>query len=94
MASLAPSFFVHTGDIVYYDELAKNVALARYHWQRTYSLPNNVAFHRHVASYFIKDDHDTWRNDCWPTMKNDRMLDFTFAQGQAVFPGQDMGAQT
>jgi alkaline phosphatase D len=95
MAALAPSFFVHTGDIVYYDRLAKNLALARYHWQRTYSLPTNVAFHRRVASYFIKDDHDTWQNDCWPTMKSDMMLDFTFAQGQAVFREQvPMGPST
>ena len=60
MLKLEPSFFVHTGDIVYYDNLAKNIGLARYHWRRTYSLPSNVEFHRQVASYFIKDDHDTW----------------------------------
>ena len=92
---LDPSFFVHTGDIVYYDRLAKNVALARYHWQRTYSLPTNVEFHRQVGSYFIKDDHDTWQNDCWPTMKNDKMFQFTFSQGLAVFPEQvPMGKRT
>ena len=85
---LQPSFFVHTGDIVYYDRLAKDISLARYHWQRTYSLPTNVAFHRQVGSYFIKDDHDTWQNDCWPTMTNDKMCTFTFAQGLAVFREQ------
>jgi len=88
MLKLDPSFFVHTGDIVYYDKLAKTLELARYHWQRTYSLPNNVRFHRRVGSYFIKDDHDTWQNDCWPTMQNDRMFQFTFAQGAAVFKQQ------
>ncbi len=89
MLKLDPSFFVHTGDIVYYDRLAKTVPLARYHWQRTYSRPTNVAFHRQVASYFIKDDHDAWLNDCWPTM-DDRgfMGDFTFRQGLAVFREQ------
>jgi alkaline phosphatase D len=50
-----------------------------------YSLPTNVRFHNEVASYFIKDDHDTWRNDCWPTMGGGYMGDFTFEQGQAIF---------
>ena len=45
-----PDFFVHTGDIVYYDRLAKTLELARWHWQRMYSLPTNVEFHRRVAS--------------------------------------------
>ncbi len=95
MLKLAPDFFVHTGDIVYYDKLAKSLALARYHWQRTYSLPTNVPFHRQVPSYFIKDDHDTWQNDCWPTMKRDNMGTFTFAQGLAVFLEQvPMGPRT
>ena len=88
MLKLDPDFFVHTGDVVYYDKLAKSLALARYHWQRTYSLPTNVAFHRQVASYFIKDDHDTWQNDCWPTDKRQNMGTFTFVQGLGVFREQ------
>lgn len=92
---LDPDFFVHTGDIIYYDELAKTIDLARYHWQRTYSWPTNVEFHRNVASYFIKDDHDTWRDDCWPTMRSPYMGQFTFRQGQAVFREQvPMGDST
>ncbi len=95
MLALDPSFFVHTGDIVYYDRLAKTAALANYHWQRTYGLPTNVTFHNRVASYFIKDDHDSWQNDCWPTMKNQKMFQFTFAQGLAIFPKQvPMGRST
>jgi alkaline phosphatase D len=95
MQKLDPDFFVHTGDIIYYDELAKSVDLARYHWQRMYSWPTNVVFHRGVSSYFIKDDHDTWRNDCWPTMQSPFMGDFTFRQGQAVFREQvPMGERT
>ena len=85
MLKLEPSFFVHTGDIVYYDLLAKTPELARYHWQRTYSLPTNVQFHRHVGTYFEKDDHDTWVDDCWPTMRSPFMGEFTFAQGQEIF---------
>ena len=88
MRKLDPDFFVHTGDIVYYDQLGKTRALARYHWQRTYSLPTNVDFHKHVSSYFIKDDHDTWQNDCWPSMKNGKMFQFTFQQGLALFREQ------
>ncbi|MBD3266224.1 alkaline phosphatase [bacterium] len=95
MLNLDPHFFVHTGDIVYYDRLAKNRDLAWYHWQRTYSLPTNVNFHRQVASYFIKDDHDTWVNDCWPAMETPYMGDFTFAQGVKIFTEQvPMGEKT
>ncbi|MEX0585394.1 MAG: alkaline phosphatase D family protein, partial [Pirellulales bacterium] len=95
IGKLDPDFFVHTGDIIYYDALAKNVDLARYHWQRTYSWPTNVAFHRLVPTYFIKDDHDTWRDDCWPGMPSPYMGDFTFRQGQAVFLEQvPMGEST
>jgi len=85
MAGLDPNFFVHTGDIVYYDQLAKNVDLARYHWHRMFGWPSAVAFHNRVASFFIKDDHDTWVNDCWPTMQTPTMHEFTFRQGQQIF---------
>jgi alkaline phosphatase D len=88
MLDLEPSFFVHTGDIVYYDRRAKNVELARYHWQHAYSQPTAVEFHRQVASYFMKDDHDLWQDDCWPGMEADNMFDFTLEQGLALFPEQ------
>jgi len=95
MLKIDPSFFVHTGDIVYYDKLAKTLPLARWHWARMYSLPTNVEFHRQVASYFIKDDHDTWMNDCWPDKETKFMGDFTFEQGKAVFLEQvPMGQRT
>jgi alkaline phosphatase D len=85
MLKLDPDFFVHTGDMVYYDALAKTPALARWHWARTYSLPTNIEFHRQVASYFIKDDHDTYMNDCWPGMKRSFMGTMTFKKGQEIF---------
>jgi alkaline phosphatase D len=95
MLKLDPSFFVHTGDILYYDRLAKTPALARWHWDRMYSLPTNVDFHRQVSSYFIKDDHDTWMNDCWPTRETKFMGEFTFAQGVEIFPQEvPMGEKT
>ena len=85
MLKLNPDFFVHTGDIIYYDQKAKTPALARWHWDQMYSLPSNIEFHRQVASYFIKDDHDTWMNDAYPTMKTRFMGEFTFKQGQEIF---------
>jgi len=95
MLDMTPDFFIHTGDILYYDELAKTDALARWHWQRMYSLATNVQFHRWVASYFIKDDHDTWRNDCWPSMYSPYMGKFTFEQGLDIFREQvPMGEKT
>jgi alkaline phosphatase D len=95
MQGLNPDFFVHTGDILYYDSWAKNAALARWMWQQVYGMPTNVRFHRAVASYFIKDDHETWMDDCYPTKKTAFMGDFTFAQGQAIFLEQvGMGEKT
>lgn len=85
IVELDPSFFVHTGDIVYYDHWAKSIELARWGWARMYSLPTNLTFHRQVPSYFMKDDHDTWFNDSWPTLDIRLMGDFTFEQGQTVF---------
>ena len=95
MGKLRPDFFIHTGDIVYYDYWAKSESLARWGWARMYSLPTNVIFHRQVASYFIKDDHDTWMDDCWPGMQTKFMGEFTFEQGQQIFREQvPMGEKT
>ncbi|MCX7016678.1 MAG: alkaline phosphatase D family protein [Candidatus Sumerlaeota bacterium] len=88
MLSLKPSFFVHTGDILYYDSTrprATSAEIARYKWQQIYGLPRQIEFHRFVPSYFEKDDHDTWQNDCWPTLQNTKMGTFTFKQGQQIF---------
>ena len=82
---LDPEFFVHTGDIVYYDGMAKTADLARWHWDRMYSYPHNIEFHRQIPSYFIKDDHDTWMNDAWPGMETKFMGDFTYEQGTQIF---------
>ncbi len=88
MLALRPDFMVNTGDAVYYDHgpvHAVNVDLARYHWARMYGFPTLRDFHRQVASFFMKDDHDTLTNDSHP---EDRSADFTFAQGLAVFREQ------
>ena len=90
-----PDFFVHTGDIVYYDQQAKNLDLARWHWQRMYSFPTLMEFHKLVPGYFMKDDHDTWMNDCYPELKTRFMGDFTFKDGQQLFLDQvPMGEKT
>lgn len=88
MLALRPDFFVNTGDAVYYDHgpvHALTVDLARYHWARMYGFPTLRDFHRQVASFFMKDDHDTLTNDSHP---EDRTGDFTFADGLRVFREQ------
>lgn len=82
---LDPEFFIHTGDIVYYDGMAKTTDLARWHWDRMYSYPNNIEFHRQITSYFIKDDHDTWMDDAYPGMQTKFMGEFTYEQGTKIF---------
>ena len=95
MQELGVDFFVHTGDIEYYDKaepFADNVELARFKWNRLYAMPFQRAFHNHTASYFMKDDHDTLKNDCWP---GQTYGDLTWEQGLALFPEQvPMGKKT
>ena len=91
---LRPDFFVHTGDIVYYDRrpFVKNLIEARQLWNQTYSYRFVRDFHRNTTSYFEKDDHDTCFDDCVPGTKYN---DLTFEQGQAIFLEQvPMGEKT
>jgi len=95
MRKLGPDFLVHTGDIEYYDRpfpYAKNQELARFKWNRIYSMPFQRAFHKVTTSYFIKDDHDTLKDDCWP---GQTYGDLTWAQGLAIFREEvPMGEKT
>ena len=95
MQNLNPSFFVHTGDIEYFDKplpYALNVELARFKWNRIYSMPFQREFHNNVASYFIKDDHETLKDDCWP---GQTYGDLTFDDGLKIFKEQvPMGEKT
>src|SRR5690606_17889246 len=95
MQKLDPDFLVHTGDIEYYDKpfpYATTVPSARFKWNRIYAMPFQRNFHRRVASYFMKDDHDTLKNDCWP---GQTYGDLTFDEGLAVFREQvPMGEKT
>jgi len=88
MAKLEPRFLVHAGDIEYYDKpgpWAKSAELARFKWNRLYSLKNQRDFHARHAAYFLKDDHDTLMNDCWP---GQTYGDLTWEQGLAIFREQ------
>lgn len=88
MLELKPDFFIQTGDTLYYDRkppLAKNIELARYRWGRMYSLPFQKAFHRSVPTYWMHDDHDLLKNDCWP---GQTYGDLTWEQGLKVWHEQ------
>jgi alkaline phosphatase D len=77
-----------TGDVVYYDSnepRAVNTALARLHWERMFSLPRLMEAMRSTSTYWLKDDHDTLSDDCWPGMKDGEL---TFAEGMRIFREQ------
>ncbi|MBI3879591.1 MAG: alkaline phosphatase D family protein [Verrucomicrobia bacterium] len=88
MLALKPQFTCLTGDLVYYDSnepRAVTERLARYHWERMFSLPRLVEFNRNIGCYWLKDDHDTLSDDSWPGMKAGEL---TFAEGQKIFRQQ------
>ncbi len=87
MLAFKPDFFVHTGDILYYDKapLCKTIAEARAKWGLMYSYGHNREFHRYVSSYFMKDDHDTLMNDSYPGQSYG---DLNFDDGVAIFREQ------
>ncbi|NIP84111.1 MAG: alkaline phosphatase, partial [Planctomycetales bacterium] len=54
-----PDFFIHTGDVVYYDKgkaqpPSKTVKAARQRWNRMFSYTWNRAFPMQVSCYFMK----------------------------------------
>jgi alkaline phosphatase D len=88
MMLLEPDFLIHTGDVVYYDHQgasATSMRMARVWWQRMFSLRANVGFCRKVPIYFMKDDHDTLKNDCWPGQRHGQL---SYAEGRRVFHEQ------
>ncbi len=88
MLDLAPDFVTHCGDTIYYDKpkpWADTAALARFKWNRFYGLPLQRDFHAQVGTYFVKDDHDTLKNDCWP---GQRYGELTFERGLALYREQ------
>jgi alkaline phosphatase D len=88
MLKLEPEFISMTGDVVYYDNdppRATTPGLARLHWERMFSLPRLVETLRNTATYWLKDDHDTLKNDAWPGNKFGLLA---FAEGQKIFREQ------
>ena len=88
MLRIDPDFFVQAGDTVYYDRpgpFAKDVATARYKWNRMYALPNLRAFHARVPTYWMHDDHDVLKDDCWPGQS---FGELTWEQGLQVWREQ------
>lgn len=80
-----PDFYVHTGDVEYYDveyPWALTEDLMRFKWNRLFGLPFQRNFFRQVTSYFMKDDHDTLCNDCSP---GDRYGLVSFERGLEIF---------
>ncbi len=98
MRKAQPSFVVFTGDNVYYDNeppRAVTQEIMRYHWQRMYALPRHLAMFAEVPQYWMKDDHDTLSDDCWPGSNPDFMAPMTFEDGRKMFLEQvPMGPKT
>lgn len=91
MAVGRPDFYLSIGDNVYYDNESPrttSVGIARYHWQRMFTLPAIASFLRSVPGYWLKDDHDLLRNDSWPGIEPGISAPMTFEEGQAVFVEQ------
>lgn len=71
MMKLFPDFYVHTGDIEYYDKpepYAMTEELMRFKWDRLFALPLQRKFWSQVTTYFMKDDHDALKDDAYPGM--------------------------
>ncbi len=86
-----PDFIVRTGDSVYYDRdnpRGSTVDLCRLHWQRMFSLPLLRDFSRQVPSYWQKDDHDAYFDDCYPGLDAPWIKPLTYEDGARVFREQ------
>ncbi|MCB0631369.1 MAG: alkaline phosphatase D family protein [Saprospiraceae bacterium] len=62
-------FYIHTGDIEYYDKpdpYAFTEELMHFKWDRLFALPLQRNFWSHTTSYFMKDDHDILCDDAYP----------------------------
>lgn len=85
MQKLNPDFYVHTGDVEYYDKpfpYAMTEELMRFKWNRLFALPNQRAFFTKTTAYFMKDDHDVLSNDAYPGMTYGTV---SFERGLQIF---------
>jgi alkaline phosphatase D len=94
MTKLAPDWMIHAGDVEYYDKpnpWALTVDLMRFKWARLFSLPGLREFYSGHTSYFIKDDHDTLKNDCWSGQSYGAV---SFEQGVHLFNHEQFPSRT
>ena len=99
MMKINPDFVIHAGDIEYYDKpdpWAMTLELMRFKWSRIFALPSNRQFYQNTTSYFLKDDHDTLKNDCSP---GEMYGSVSFEEGVELFnreqfPARDPRYQT
>lgn len=71
MLKNVPDFYVHTGDVEYYDKpspYAFTEELMRFKWNRLFALPLQRRFWTQTTTYFQKDDHDVLSDDSNPGM--------------------------
>lgn len=64
-----PDFYIHHGDIEYYDgpsPYAFTEELMYFKWDRLFALPFQRDFYNKHTTYFMKDDHDVLRDDAFP----------------------------
>ncbi|MEZ5355716.1 MAG: alkaline phosphatase D family protein [Bryobacteraceae bacterium] len=88
-----PNFLLGCGDNVYYDSedpIVDSPTVARYHWERMFSLPKLESCLRNVPGYWQKDDHDYWDNDAFPgkAMSKIKTAPFTEEEGKRIFRQQ------
>lgn len=94
MKNLKPNWVIHAGDVEYYDKpnpFAWTIDLMRFKWARLFALPRLREFYNTHTSYFIKDDHDTLKNDCWRGQKYGAV---TFEQGVRLFNDEQFPSHT
>jgi alkaline phosphatase D len=98
LAALNLNFLCSTGDSIYYDSeepQARTPELARYHWQRMYSLPRHLKLFQTTPGYWEKDDHDTLSDDIYPAKEPEWMAPMNWATGLKLFREQvPMGDKT
>lgn len=85
MQKIGPDFTVHAGDVEYYDHphpWAWTRDLMRFKWARIFALPNFRDYYANHTTYFIKDDHDTLKDDCWAGQRYGAV---TFEEGVQLF---------
>jgi alkaline phosphatase D len=67
------------------------IELMRFKWARIFSLPANRDFYQRTSSYFLKDDHDTLKNDCWVGQTYGAV---SFEQGVKLFNEEQFPSHT